>query len=89
MDEKRKRILKRDGGLAFCARRRAEVHAQQDLDRSSAALTCYFVWLDREVRGVREGVLMARGNAPLSEKRISILLSSRLLAFAMVSVGRE
>jgi hypothetical protein len=54
----------------------------------SAALACYFVWLDREVMGAREGVLTARGKAPSSEKRISILLSSRVLAFAMVSVGR-
>ena len=33
MGEKRKRILKKDGGLAFGARRRAEALAQQDLYR--------------------------------------------------------
>ena len=37
MDEKRKRILKKDGRLALCAKRQAGVDAQQDLDRSSAA----------------------------------------------------
>ena len=37
MDEKRKRILKKDGRLALCAKIQAGVAAQQDLDRSSAA----------------------------------------------------
>jgi hypothetical protein len=89
VDEKRNRIFKKDGRLAFGARRRAEVHAHEDLDHLVCGLACYFVWLDWEVRGAREGVPMARGNAPLSEKSISILLSSRLLAFVMGSVGRE
>jgi hypothetical protein len=31
VDEKRKRILKKDGGLAFCARRLTGFHGQQDL----------------------------------------------------------